>query len=416
MKFMIKVDEIFPVDIRASIGPAGTIKRLFSNREFFKQRGYEMTIFANHSTGCNMPYHRYELREMTELPQQSNYALVSGKGRKKQLVSKIKKAIMSSKLLSLLSLKYKDQLPNELLMKSYIKRGRRPDIIVFHGFAECFHYFKHRQQDDHAKVVLFMHSDGRDISQVYKNYPRLVGTNAFETLDNKFLYDIEQIDRLVHIAKLSSKAFFELHPDYERGKVFDVVNGIDDKPIAKVAPSCNFKYRLCTSGTVNERKGQYIIIEAMKRIDEAILNDLHLTVMGVGPDFDKLVGDVKDSGLSEHVTFKGNVPNPQMHELLCAENIYCLMSNNEGLPIAIIEAMRAGLPVISTRIAGIPEEVDERNGVLIQPDIDELVGILNHLPNYDWDTLGKNSRKRFEEEFTFERMLKDYVNVFDSLR
>ena len=105
-----------------------------------------------------------------------------------------------------------------------------------------------------------------------------------------------------------------------------------------------------------------------------------------------------------------------MHAKLSAENIYCLMSNNEGLPIAILEAMRAGLPVISTRVAGIPEQVDERNGILIEPDVKQLTEVLNHLPDYDWEKLGKASRIRFEKEFRFSRMLDDYANVFDSLR
>ena len=92
------------------------------------------------------------------------------------------------------------------------------------------------------------------------------------------------------------------------------------------------------------------------------------------------------------------------------------MSNNEGLPISILEAMRAGLPVISTRVSGIPEEVDERNGILVYPDVNQLVLVLNHLPEHDWDELGKNSRKRFENEFTFEIMRKKYADLFDGMQ
>ena len=91
------------------------------------------------------------------------------------------------------------------------------------------------------------------------------------------------------------------------------------------------------------------------------------------------------------------------------------MSRNEGLPISVLEAMRAGLPVISTRVDGIPEQVDERNGVLIDPNVDQLVDVLNKLPEFDWESLGKGSRIRFENEYTFERMLRDYADMFDKL-
>lgn len=413
---MKTIDEVFPVDIRASIGPAGTIKRLFANREDFISRGYEMTIFANYSTGSHIPYHRYELRQMTELPPQKAYSLVAGAGARKRIVSKIKQFIIKSSLFSYIIVKYKEQKTNELLIRSYIARGRRPDVVVLHGFSECYYYLKYRDSDDHAKVVVFLHSDGKDISMSYKTYPKLVGSKLFKKLYNNYLVAINQSDRVVFISKLAEKSFFELHPKFDKSKVFTAVNGIDYKDVADVKPSSGFKYRLCTAGSVCERKGQYIIIEAMKRMNPDILKETHLTVIGTGPDFDKLVEKTKEYGLGNHVTFMGNVPNPQVHNQLCSENIYCLMSNNEGLPISIIEAMRAGLPVISTRVAGIPEQVDERNGFLLNPNIEELTDILNQLPDYDWALLGKNSRKRFENEFNFERMLNDYVNVFDSLK
>ena len=413
---MITVDEVFPVDIRASIGPAGTIKRLFVNRDFFKERRYEMTIFANHSTGSHRPYRRYELREMTELPQNKSYAAVAGAGMRKRVVSKIKQIIIGSKLFSYITVKYKEQKMNELLIRSYIYRNRRPDIVVLHGFSECYYYLKYRNKGDNAKVVVFLHSDGKDISMSYKTYPKLVGSGLFRKLYENYLYVINHSDRVVFISQLAEKSFFELHPDFDKAKVFTAVNGIENKDIVDAESQSGFKYRICTTGSVCERKGQYIIIEAMRRMNSEILKDVHLTVIGTGPDFDNLVEKTKIYGLENHVTFKGNVPNPQVHSLLCTENIYCLMSNNEGLPISIIEAMRAGLPVISTKVAGIPEQVDERNGFLLNPSIEELVALLNQLPQYDWKKLGSKSRMRFEKEFTFERMLNDYVNVFDSLK
>lgn len=413
---MIKVDEVFPVDIRASIGPAGTIKRLFQNRDYFRNRGYEMTIFANHFLRSRGLQNFFELKEMKELPQQTSYAQAAGGGRRKRWQSRIKQWAHDTKLLGYVFLRFKEQAGMAKMTQAYIDMKRRPDIVVFHGYGECDYYLKNRDKDDKAKVVCFLHSDGRDITMTYNNYPKLVGTKLMKRLYDNYMHAITNSDRIVYISKLAVDAFMELHPDYDTSKIYTAVNGIDDKPLMQTEPSCRFKYRLCTSGTVNRRKGQYIIVEAMKRMDKSILAQTHLTVMGVGPDYDALLTDVQASGLRDNITFLGNVPNPEMHAKLSAENIYCLMSNNEGLPIAILEAMRAGLPVISTRVAGIPEQVDERNGILIEPDVRQLTEVLNHLPDYDWEKLGKASRMRFEKEFRFSRMLDDYANVFDSLR
>lgn len=413
---MITIDEVFPVDIRASIGPAGTIKRLFSNTDFFRSHGYEMTIFANHFSYSRGLRNFYELREMTELPSADSYQNFKGNESKKRIVSKLKQHIVKSKLMSYCFVKYKRDLTIENLIRGYIARNREPDILVFHGYAECAYYFKWKTDINKSKVVLFLHSDGQDISMEYKSYPKLVGTKLYQKKYEDYIAAIGQADRVVHISKLASRAFATLHPDYPKEKLYTVVNGIDERPLLSVSPSANFRYRMCSSGSVCQRKGQYIIIEAMNRMNKDVFEDFHLTIMGSGPDFDNLVEKVGAYGLKEHVTFLGNVPNPQMHELLSAENIYCLMSNNEGLPIAILEAMRAGLPVIATKVAGIPEQVDERNGFLINPSVDELLEIINNIPNVDWAELGKKSRERFETEFRFERMLEDYVAVFDSLK
>lgn len=413
---MLKVDEVFPVDIRASIGPAGTIKRLFQNREYFREHGYEMTIFANHYRKSFGLFNFFEIREMTELPTQKNYANVIGGGFKKRLQSRIKQWAHETKLLGYIFLKYKEQRGVAKTIQKYINYGRRPDIIVFHGYTECNYYLKHRHHDDHARVVVFLHSDGRDISMTQNNYPKLVGTKLMENLYKNYLNAINGADRVVYISKLAVNAFLELHPYFDKSKIYTAVNGIDDKNITLVKPSCDAEYRLCTSGTVCQRKGQYIIVEAMKKMNPEVLNKTHLSIMGIGPDFERLREVVEVSGLSKHVTFLGNIPNPEMHVKLSAENIYCLMSNNEGLPIAILEAMRAGLPVISTNVAGIPEQVDKRNGILIEPNEKQLRNVLNHLPDYDWEQMGKSSRKRFEDEFTFPRMLNDYVKIFDSLK
>lgn len=413
---MTTIDEVYPVDLRATVGPMGTIKRLFLNRDYFQQRGYDMTIFANHFTHRRGLCNYYEMREISELPLVSNIHTQDNKNNRIiHCISKIKQWAQDNKWVAHLLLKYEAK-REEKHIDQYIAKGRRPDIVVFHDFYGCHYYLTHRHSNDYAKVALFLESDGKDIDQMYSKYPKLVGTKAFKRLYNFFIYDIEHIDRLVFISRIAVEAFLKRHPEYNKNKISTAVNGVEYLPIEQSVPSCRFKYRLCTSGTVCQRKGQYIIVEAMKRMSKEILKDTHLTIMGLGPDYAKLVNDVQNEGLTEHIIFLGNVPNSEMHSKLCEENIYCLMSNNEGLPIAIIEAMRAGLPVISTNVAGIPETVDERNGILINPDIKQLTDLLNRLPEYDWESLGKASRKRFEEEFTFQRMLNDYANMFDSMK
>ena len=138
--------------------------------------------------------------------------------------------------------------------------------------------------------------------------------------------------------------------------------------------------------------------------------------MGDGPEKVTLEKTIEKYGLTHNVKFAGSVPNVEVYKHLAEANIAILMSRNEGLPLSLIEALRCGLAGVSTRIAAIPEVIiDGYNGILIEPDVDDLYNLLLRISDYDWDYMGKLSRKLFEEEFTFDRMKKNYLDMLQSL-
>lgn len=408
---MKQVDEFFPSDIKATIGPAGTIKRLFSNRDYFASRGYEMKVFVPYLTKSGILSNESEMCEMTELPPVSNK--VKAKSGWKDLFKARKHAFVESNRLTSAWAYHRYIKGVKKYIEQYIAMNRTPDIIVFHDDLSCLFYHQ-RRKETKAKLAMFIHGPGDDDNQFSQRRPVLVGTHEQEKSKEVLLNAFACCDQVVWISQNGKRIFLGNHPEY-CNKTSVVVNGITDMVRVETPASSSHKYRMVTTGTVNKRKGQYIIVEAMHRMNREVLKDCHLTVMGIGPDYSNLLAKCEEYGLQEHITFLGNVPNVEVHQHLCSENIFVLMSRNEGLPISVIEAMRAGLPVISTRVDGIPEQVDERNGILIDPDIDQLVEVLNRLPEYDWEKLGFNSRQRFEQEYTFSRMLKDYADMFDKL-
>lgn len=408
---MKQVDEIFPIDIKRTIGPAGTIKRLFAHRDYFISRGYNMNIFVPVTRKSSEKGQYVEMGEMAELPQLSK--VTKQKGGLLDLLKARKHAYVESNRFTSSWAFHRQLSAQEKLLDQYISMARTPDIIVFHDFYSCWYYEQHRVEKK-SKTAMFIHGPGDDDNQFSQRRPKLVGTKDEKANRERILKSFEVADEVVWISQNGKRIFLGNHPQYAL-KTSAVVNGINDMPIEDVAPSSSYKYRMVTTGTVCERKGQYIIVEAMRNMQPDILKDTHLSIIGIGADYSLLLKKSKEYGLEDHISFLGNVPNSEIHKHLCSENIFVLMSRNEGLPISVIEAMRAGLPVISTRVDGIPEQVDERNGILIDPDIKQLTDVLNLLPNYDWSALGKGSRMRFEEEYTFDRMLRDYADMFDKI-
>ena len=102
---------------------------------------------------------------------------------------------------------------------------------------------------------------------------------------------------------------------------------------------------------------------------------------------------------------KGIAKNPEL--ILKDYDLYALISDKEGLPIGIIEAMRAGLPILVSNVGGCSELVKDNGYLVERGDVEDLKSKLkslyeniNSLPQ-----LGQNSRKLYEKEFTAEKMM-----------
>jgi len=97
--------------------------------------------------------------------------------------------------------------------------------------------------------------------------------------------------------------------------------------------------------------------------------EAHLAIVGDGylrPRFEALCAEL---GLNRHVRFWGARPHEAILEILESADVFVHCSDNEGLPVAISEALSAGLPVVASNVGGIPDLVREgENGFLVGPD------------------------------------------------
>jgi len=267
-----------------------------------------------------------------------------------------------------------------------------------------------------------MHSDGIPFKMDLIYYPKLKNTWFERWLINTHSYVINTVDKCVFIAKIGQNNFLADNPSFDKKKTFLLINGIEDFSDIELSylksfnKKSKFQYNLICTGSISNRKGQSIIVEALNKIDKSILQKIHLTLVGDGPDKIQLVEYAAKNCLLEHIAFEGKVANSKVFKYLAENDIYILMSNNEGLPISIIEAMRSSLPIITTNNSGMPEIVkNEYNGILLEPNVDQLVELLNDIDNYNWSAMGKNSRLRFENELTFDRMRKEYCDMLNSI-
>lgn len=416
---MKTVDIIRPGSINSIIGPVGTLKRMLKYRSFFEEKGYDLTVFTNDSIlvgGIRQAPSDDEVR--------NTFKTDTIVWKVRHAVGSFIRAKARNWNIFAIYLLNKSDKSIRKLVDYYIGQNRHPNIVQFHSNIETYYYLKNRKERD-AKTVMFLHTDGYPFKMLLQYYPRLEKSRYFKRYKEKYDWTVANVDQICFIARIGQCNFLEFYPNRSVSNTGVILNGINDfeeiqrKEIERLrsdSATPSFKYRMCCTGTINNRKGHRFIIEALHKLPYDKLADFHVDFLGEGAERQALVDLVKSYGLEKHFTFYGIVPNVDVYKYLAKNNIYILMSKNEGLPISIIEAMRASMMIISTNVSGIPELVEEGyNGFLLNPDSDELAGLLQTLSNYDIEGMGQKSRIRYENEFTFDRMQQEFCQLYDKL-
>jgi len=127
------------------------------------------------------------------------------------------------------------------------------------------------------------------------------------------------------------------------------------------------KLLMSSNGRIGKRKGSFDLIDAFARLPKDVLDDSSFVATGDG-EVGLLKKRIESMGLSSYASVKSWLPEPEFLELRKRASIFLLPSYDEGLPMAMIEAMALGQVPIVSPVGGIPEViVDGENGLLVEP-------------------------------------------------
>ena len=160
----------------------------------------------------------------------------------------------------------------------------------------------------------------------------------------------------------------------EPGKVSVVYNGVDGSIFGiRSAAEARRELGLPSEanivlfvGRLHRDKGLAELISA-EVIDVCERMDAQVAIVGEGPDRAHLEEQIRARSLQRRVRLLGQMAPAQVSQWMAAANCLCLPSYAEGQPNVILEALACGIPVVATRVGGIPELVNERTGVLVEP-------------------------------------------------
>jgi glycosyltransferase involved in cell wall biosynthesis len=172
-------------------------------------------------------------------------------------------------------------------------------------------------------------------------------------------------------------------------------------------------------GAIEDRKGQIILLQAMKKlIDSERLPNVYAMFVGEGPDEEMLKAVTKVYGLEDHVSFFPFTSEPnyvfERIDILAFPSLY-----KEGLPNVILEAMSMRLPVVSSRLAGIPEAViHHETGYLTDPgNVEAFADGVEFLAESreTCTKLGDASRKLMEDKMDKTKQFDIFLDYFKKI-
>ncbi len=205
-------------------------------------------------------------------------------------------------------------------------------------------------------------------------------------------------------------------------KIIVIPNGVSehaylDRSEARKFLAPNAKGRPIWIGTMAELhhiKGLSYAIRAMKSVSQKY--EIVFVIMGEGEERTQLESLIKAEGLEGKVILKGYVENAPTY--LKAFDIFTLTSISEAMPLSLLEAGMASLPVIATNVGGVGEVVEnEKTGLLIEPR--NIIGIFRSLERLIEDKtfrgkLGKNIQEKVKTEFSKENMLRKTFAFYEA--
>lgn len=189
--------------------------------------------------------------------------------------------------------------------------------------------------------------------------------------------------------------------------------GIEDVPHhLRSTHHPNDPVRILMVARFDAQKDHATLIKAFKSIKNA-----HLELLGGGPKLEEIKTMVDQMGMADRVNFRGFCSN--VSELLPQGDIFTLITNWEGFPYAIIEAMRAEMPIIASQVGGVAESViDGLTGYCVpRGDVETLMDRLEKLVNDAQlrREMGIQGRQKYESELTLDKMCKTTLNIYQDI-
>ena len=296
----------------------------------------------------------------------------------------------------------------------HLIRSFQPDVVQVNGGRTVKYGAIARTLDRHGKWVL-----------VYRNIgdPRMwIRTKLHRFFYKKYV--IPKIDGIVAVSKMTMQtlqSFYNLQVP-----TVNILRGVE--PTALVSRITRKELRsqmgipddlpvIVFVGSLTQEKRLDRLFRIIQKTSEQV-SPLRLWLIGDGPLRNRLEQLSNELKIQELVQFLGT--KDQIASYLAAADVFVLTSDTEGIPGVVLEAGFMGLPVVATRVGGVPECIVEgRSGYMVDPDNEEeFVSKLVHLlrsPKQRME-IGIYAQEWVRNNFTLDAIVPKYIEFYEYVR
>jgi glycosyltransferase involved in cell wall biosynthesis len=256
------------------------------------------------------------------------------------------------------------------------------------------------------RIKCILHLHGAEFMQFYNSDARQISRRCITYL----------FDNVDHVIVLSPR-WKEDISTFTRNENISVIYNAVALPVVCERKANDNMPCLIFLGRLGNRKGAFDLIRAFQEVLR-VVPKCKLICAGDG-EVDRARNLAVELDLVEHIEFPGWIGADQREQLLSRATLFVLPSYAEGLPMSLLEAMAAGLPVVTSNVGGIPDVVtDGVEGLVIEPgDVTALAkAMISILTNEEWrNQLAKAAREKIERDLSIDMAIKKIESVYREL-
>ena len=298
---------------------------------------------------------------------------------------------------------------------SALKRIENAQIIHAHGYPNFPALAAALAKSGNGKpFILTPHYGGYDVQTLGTSTWRIFAKKSYNFSMGRYI--LSRANAVVTVAKFEReilKQKFGVDDD----RITYIPNGVNVASFKIVPKNEEDTKTILYVGRLERYKGIHFLIEAFKVV-KTIFPNSRLIIVGSGAYKENLIHLTSSLGLQKSVSFLENIPKEHLTQLYRSSSVFVSLSQYEGQPIALIEAMAYGLPVIATNVGALPEFIQNaKNGFLLNfpPNKKELVDLITSLlENPDSSTkIGFEARNSILSRFSWEKTVKSLIKLYE---